>query len=176
MSLDISKNLNFFTTYIGMFIFWILLSWEFDLSNILFGLVGSFLVAYSTSNLFAKEKISISPQKFIRKLYLLILYLLYLAYQIIMANLDVAYRVLHPKMPIDTRVVKFKTKLKSDLAKTCFANSITLTPGTITIDVKEDTFYVHALTSNAAKNLLEGSMERKLIKIFQDDQRCMQYD
>jgi len=168
MVLNIPKNSNFFITYIVMFIFWILLSWEFSLSNILFGLVGSFLVAYSTRNLFIKERIAISPQKFIRKLYLSILYIFYLAYQIIMANLDVAYRVLHPKMPIDTRVIKFNTKLESDLAKTCFANSITLTPGTITIDVKKDTFYVHALTSEAAENLLEGSMERKLIEIFQE--------
>ncbi|RLI94029.1 MAG: Na+/H+ antiporter subunit E [Candidatus Altiarchaeales archaeon] len=168
MVLNIPKNSNFFITYIVMFIFWILLSWEFSLSNILFGLVGSFLVAYSTRNLFIKERIAISPQKFIRKSYLSILYIFYLTYQIIMANLDVAYRVLHPKMPIDTRVIKFNTKLESDLAKTCFANSITLTPGTITIDVKKDIFYVHALTSEAAESLLEGSMERKLIEIFQE--------
>ena len=168
MPLNMSNKLNFFITYILMFAFWILLSWEFSLLNILSGLMGSFLVAYFTHDLLIKGKSIISLREFFRKLYLSILYLFYLAYLIIMANLDVAYRVLHPSMPIDTRVIKFKTKLGSDIGKTSFANSITLTPGTITIDVKKDTFYVHALTSEAAQSLLEGSMERKLIEIFEN--------
>jgi len=108
------------------------------------GIIGSFLVTYFSHDLLIKSGIKFS----FRRLYLSILYLFYLAYSILLANIDVAYRVIHPKMPIDPRVIKFKTKLTSDIGKTALANSITLTPGTITVDVRGDTFYVHALSSS----------------------------
>ena len=53
------------------------------------------------------------------------------------------YRVIHPMMPIEPGIVKVKTTLKSELAKLFLANSITLTPGTLTVDVKGDDFYIH---------------------------------
>ena len=65
-------------------------------------------------------------------------------YYVIVANIDVAYRVLHPKMPINPGIVKIKTNLKTDSGITALANSITLTPGTLTIDLTEDGFlYIH---------------------------------
>jgi multicomponent Na+:H+ antiporter subunit E len=72
-------------------------------------------------------------------------------------------------MPIDPRVVTFKTMLKSDVARTALANSITLTPGTVTIDIVDDVFYVHAIAKEPADDLLEGAMERRIAHIFMED-------
>ncbi len=154
---------KFAITYIIMFTFWILLSWTFDLLHILAGFIGSLLVAYFSHDLLIKEGISLS----INRINLSIRYLLYLIYSIIIANIDVAYRVLHPKMPIDPKIIRFKTKLKTEVGKTSLANSITLTPGTITIDVKDENFYVHALSSKAADDFLQGTMRKRLHEIFE---------
>jgi len=132
--------------------------------HLVLGLISSLLVAYFSNDLLiTREKIVFSP----RKIILFIRYLFYLAYSIMLANIDVAYRVLHPKMPIDPKIVKFKSKLKSDIGQTALANSITLTPGTITVDIRNGTFYVHALSSKSAEELLKGEMEDKLVEIFE---------
>ena len=75
--------------------------------------------------------------------FLFLCYIPYFLYYCIRANFDVAYRVIHPDLPIRPGIVKVQTRLKSDLAKTFLANSITLTPGTLTVDIQEQTFYVH---------------------------------
>ncbi len=64
-------------------------------------------------------------------------------YKLLLANFDMAYRVLSPKMPINPKVVKVPTNLKSDFSKLILANSITLTPGTLSLDVEEDGVLVH---------------------------------
>jgi multicomponent Na+:H+ antiporter subunit E len=71
-------------------------------------------------------------------------YLGVLAWYVLKANLDVAYRVLHPDMPIKPGIVRVKTRLRGPAAITLLANSITLTPGTLTVNASEDgTLYVH---------------------------------
>jgi multicomponent Na+:H+ antiporter subunit E len=162
--MDVKKLL---ITYIIMFTFWILLSWTFDILHITAGLIGSFLVAYVSHDLLIKEGIHLT----IKRITLIIRYLMYLVYSIVVANLDVAYRVLHPKMPIDPKIIRFKSKLRTDVGKTSLANSITLTPGTITIDVKDENFYVHALSSKAAEDFLKGSMRERLHEIFEEGSR-----
>ncbi len=95
-------------------------------------------------------------------------YLPYLLYQIIIANFDVMYRVLHPKMPIDPVVVKFKANLRTDFCLVTYGNSITLTPGTVTIDItKEREFIVHSLSKKYAEALLSNEMENR-IKAIED--------
>ena len=71
-------------------------------------------------------------------------------YSVILANLDVMYRALHPKMPIRPGIVKIKTNLKTDSGITALANSITLTPGTLTVDVADGGYlYVHWINVKA---------------------------
>ena len=71
-------------------------------------------------------------------------YVLVFSYYVVKGNIDVAYRVLHPLMPIRPGIVRARTRLRSASARTLLANSITLTPGTLSVDVCEDgTFYVH---------------------------------
>jgi multicomponent Na+:H+ antiporter subunit E len=70
-------------------------------------------------------------------------YLLLFIWELIKSNIDVASRVLRPSLPINPGIVKVRTDLKADVGKLALANSITLTPGTLTIDVDEDFLYVH---------------------------------
>jgi multicomponent Na+:H+ antiporter subunit E len=89
--------------------------------------------------------------------------------EIVKANIHVTYLVFHPRMMdlIDPRIIKFRSKkLKSDMALVTFANSITLTPGTITVDVSLDgDFKVHAI-DKASGDPLPGEMEARIAKTF----------
>ena len=95
-----------------------------------------------------------------------LLYLPWLMLEIVKANIDLVYRTLHPSMPIDPLIITFKTDIKEDMGLTTLANSITLTPGTVTMDVTEDgEFTVHAISREAADALLTGEMARRVKNI-----------
>ena len=79
------------------------------------------------------------------RLFWFLLYIPYFTWYLLIANLDVAYRVLHPDLPIRPGIVKFKTTLTTELAKTVLANSITLTPCTMTVDCIGDNMYIHGI-------------------------------
>jgi multicomponent Na+:H+ antiporter subunit E len=90
------------------------------------------------------------------------------------ANIDVAYRVLHPALPINPGIVKVKTVLKSDVGLTFLANSITLTPGTMTVDIDKDNgvLYIHCINVEktdvkAASKIIVEKFEKILVKIFE---------
>jgi multicomponent Na+:H+ antiporter subunit E len=98
-------------------------------------------------------------------------YLPWLFLQIIVANLQVAWVVLHPKLPISPKLVNFKTGLKRPIAKLALANSITLTPGTVTVDVNGEDFEVHALMKSSLSALEEkdgavGEMVDRIQSVF----------
>ena len=78
-----------------------------------------------------------------KRIVFFVVYLIVLLKEIILANIDVAYRVIHPKMPIKPGIVIIKTELQQDIAKMILANSITLTPGTFTLDISDDTLLIH---------------------------------
>lgn len=88
--------------------------------------------------------------------------------EILIANLDVAYRILHPGMPIDPEILIIDTGFSGDVLRTAFANAMTLTPGTITVDVNRGIFTVHALVRGASEeDLLEKrSIQKRLADIF----------
>jgi len=122
------------------FVLWLLVTWSLVWQDVLVGLVFSVLVGLLAGNLLPPQPVKlISP----RRWFWMLVYLPYFLYYCVKANLDVAYRVLHPEMPIRPGIVKVKTGLKSDLGKTFLANSITLTPGTLTVDIVDQVFYVH---------------------------------
>lgn len=72
-----------------------------------------------------------------------VFYIFYLFISIVKSNFDVARRVIQPKIPINPGIVRVKTKLKSPVGRMILANSITLTPGTLSVDVKDDYYYIH---------------------------------
>ncbi|AWB26753.1 monovalent cation/H+ antiporter subunit E [Halococcoides cellulosivorans] len=96
----------------------------------------------------------------------LLVYVPYLLAQIAVANLQIAYVVLHPDLPIDPEMVEFDAAVWSPLAATTLANSITLTPGTLTVDVSRRTFTVHTLTTTARDDLFDGGLERAVRFVF----------
>ena len=144
----VRKHLTpFLLTFIIMFALWILLSGKFDRFHLGLGIIASLMVAYFSADLlFGNQGIKVVnlPASWIR----FVLYVPWLLYQIFTANLYVLYLTFHPKMMklIDPRIIKFRSKLQGDLSRVTFANSITLTPGTITVYVTLDgVFSVHAI-------------------------------
>jgi multicomponent Na+:H+ antiporter subunit E len=111
------------------------------------------------------------PPLGLKRLFFLLVYLVVLAFEILRANLDVAYRVIHPAMPIRPGVVVIRTGLTSDIAKMILANSITLTPGTFTLDVVGDRLLIHWINVRTddmekASRLIGERFERYLRVIF----------
>jgi multicomponent Na+:H+ antiporter subunit E len=156
--------MRYLYTFLIMFGFWILLSGKFDLFHLTLGILSSALVSFLSTDLFiydqGKNRLSTALR--------FLLYLPWLLYQILLSTLHVTFLALHPKMKdqIDPTIVTFKTKLKTDIAKVALANSITLTPGTITIRIEDQVFYVHAISRKAAAGL-PGEMEDRLADVFE---------
>jgi multicomponent Na+:H+ antiporter subunit E len=132
--------------FVVSFIVWVLLTWPFvegqiDKQVVIAGLIASVLVAVLFHEILPKEHhVFISPVR----IFWLLVYIPVFFYFVLKANFDVVYRALHPKMPIKPGIVKIKTNLKTDSGITALANSITLTPGTLTVDLTKDGYlYVH---------------------------------
>ena len=132
--------------FVLSFVVWVMLSWPFveggiNVQVLVAGLIASALVAVLFHEMLPKEHhIFLSPIR----IFWFLVYVPVFAYYMVKANLDVLYRALHPQMPIRPGIVKIKTSLKTDSAITALANSITLTPGTLTVDLTEDGYlYVH---------------------------------
>ncbi len=156
---------NFAGTACILFVFWVLLSGHFDLFHLtLGGLCAAFVAYFFHDLLFVNVRVGdirTVVWRFIR-------YIPWLLGQILIANMHVAALVLRPKMPIHPRIITFKTKLETDISRVTLANSITLTPGTVTIDIREGEFYVHALSHLVAEELYGGEMEDRVAHIFME--------
>jgi multicomponent Na+:H+ antiporter subunit E len=156
---------NFSITFLILFGFWILLSARFDYFHLTLGIICSILVAYLSHDLlFFNVRLGdfrIRARRFLQSAP-------WFLGQIFSANLHVAYLALSPKMPIDPQIIRFKTKLESDISWVALANSITLTPGTITVDIREGEFFVHALDKKVAYDLSTGEMEDKIAHVLME--------
>ena len=95
----------------------------------------------------------------------LLYYLLWLMWQVVLSNIDLVRRIWNPALPIRPTWQRLDIKVSSPLAKVLYANSITLTPGTLTTDVREDHFMVHSLTSEGIDELRKGDMERQIQRL-----------
>ena len=89
----------------------------------------------------------------------------WLLWQIVRANLDVAARILKPALPIKPGLIRVKASQRSDLGRVIYANSITLTPGTVSVAVDGDEIAVHALSDEAAVDVLGGEMDRRVQRL-----------
>jgi multicomponent Na+:H+ antiporter subunit E len=136
-----SEKARGFAWLLGVtFVLWLALNSKFDLSELVTGGVVCLIVSFFGARIYAR--LGLPPIGIKRVLYSLV-YVIVLFWEVVTANFDVAYRVLHPRMPIRPGIVVIKTSLKSDIAKLILANSITLTPGTFTLDVIGDKLLVH---------------------------------
>ena len=89
-------------------------------------------------------------------------YWVWLLVEIIKSNIDVGRCIIHPSLPIDPRLFEVDASQKTDLGLVVFANSITLTPGTVTVELEEGLLRVHALTTEAAEEVMSGEMDRRV--------------
>ncbi|MBN1490618.1 MAG: Na+/H+ antiporter subunit E [Phycisphaerae bacterium] len=122
------------------FAIWVLLTWPPREVDLLAGLFFAILVATLFSELYPDQPhTAFDP----RRWFWALVYLPYFLAHCIYANLDVAYRVLHVDLPIRPGIVRVPTTLQSDWAKTFLAASITLTPGTLVVDLDQQDLYVH---------------------------------
>ena len=96
------------------------------------------------------------------------LYLPWLGWQIILSNVHVVYLVLHPRMPIKPTLVEFQTTLVSERAKVTLAQSITLTPGTVTVDAFNGTFLVHCQSTTTRQAIADGVLQTKIAQVFDE--------
>ena len=89
-------------------------------------------------------------------------YWLWLFKEIVLANIDVTKRILAPSLPVNPQLFRVKASQRDELGKVIFANSITLTPGTVTVDIDGDEFVVHALSDATKDDLETGEMDRRV--------------
>ena len=121
---------------------WLVLTWKMDAVNIGMGAAFSLL-----ATMFFGELLTVTPERalHITRYFWLLYYLPVFLWQMVKSNIDVAYRVLHPKMPINPGLIKITTGLKSDISKALLANSLSLTPGSTTVDIVGDQMYIHCI-------------------------------
>lgn len=142
-----------------LFAFWVALSATLAASDLVLGAVCSALVAAVTFALLGQAlDPRITPMVLLR----LPWFMLRLMWEIIKANYDVAKLILDPGLPIDPRIVEYRTWLPGDLPRTVFCDSITLTPGTVTVELEGDLLKVHCLCPYHEDGLpgLEGMVAR----------------
>jgi multicomponent Na+:H+ antiporter subunit E len=160
--------MRYLALFILTFLFWLLLTFKLSADNLIAGAVAALITSLLFSKYFFKNVVKfIQPQRY----FWLVVYLFIFTWECIKANFDVAYRVLHPAMPIKPGIVRVKTDLQSDFAKTMLANSITMTPGTISVDVIDDILYVHWIYVSSTdpkvySQKIAGRFEKYIKKIF----------
>ncbi len=119
---------------------WYLLTYPFDSQELIAGgITALVIILLPLPGIGILGDFRWTPQAFLFG----IVYIFYFLWQLLKANIDVAFRVLHPKLPIEPGIVRVTTNLKTPLGRLLLANSITLTPGTITVESDGENFYVH---------------------------------
>ena len=156
--------------FIVAYAFWLLLTLSLQWESLMIGGV----VCALTATVFGRIAIAVPGKLFQpQRCFWLVIYAGVLLWECVKANFDVAYRVLHPAMPIRPGIVKVPTSLKTEVARTCLANSITMTPGTLTVDMNgEGDLYIHWInvkddrSGHAAEKIVER-FERILKRVFE---------
>ena len=156
--------------YISMcllaFVTWLLWSGHYALYHrliFILGVLSCGFIVYLASRLDIADEEGVP----IHLVWSVLLYIPWLLWAIIKANIDVAKRILSPRLPIAPRIVRVNGTQKNDLCRVIFANSITLTPGTVSLDLDEEDIVVHALTEEAANDVQSGDMDRRVTALEQ---------
>jgi multicomponent Na+:H+ antiporter subunit E len=129
-----------FVHFLLLFGVWLLLTWSLRWQEMLVGVVIALIADLMLGDIYPINAVKLLNP--IRLFWFIVYGISFLGY-VVKANFDVAYRVLNINMPIRPGIVKVRTRLKTDMARTFLANSITLTPGTLSIDFVDDHLYVH---------------------------------
>lgn len=160
-----------FILFIATYFLWCLFTWVPDAEHLIVGIFVAWLVTFLMGDIVVQSSHLIRhPQ---RCIYFLFVYVPVFIWEAVKANVDMAYRVVHPQLPINPGIVKVRTTLRSDLAITLLANSITLTPGTMSVDVdkEQSVLYIHWIDvrsrdAEVATRIIVERFEGILRKVF----------
>ena len=149
---------------------WVILSGKFDAFHLGLGVISSLVVTYISHDLLYYDRKKGMKDR-LREALAFIRYVPWITWEVVKANLHV-YKLAMTKAGYEEmapRVVTFETYLKTDFAKFVLANSITLTPGTITMLIRGDIFHVHTMSQFLEDDLLTGAIERKVAEVFEPE-------
>jgi multicomponent Na+:H+ antiporter subunit E len=162
----LTKKFGAIILFILLLAFWFILSFKINLTIAVIGFFVSTMVVFFNYDLvFNNQEASKLTFRTIKKFIVLFFVLIF---NIIKSNIEVAKIVLSPKMPIDPGFVTIKNPLKKELNQALFANAITLTPGTLTVDMNKDEIVVHGLVKEHVKHLDGSSLERAFMALEGD--------
>lgn len=164
MGVDTDSLPHFLTITFAGFLFYLSLSLSVTPFEIVTGSISALIVGFLFSKIAFENPPAVirTPVRFLRAL----VYLPYLCWEILKANVTMAYLILHPDLPIDARFEQYETPDGGSLELSALATSITLTPGTLITDIHEEGFEIHALTEEAWDGLLGGALEHAVGFVF----------
>lgn len=152
-----------------LFGFWMALSGRTETKFVVYGIITALVTTHITYPLLLVPNKDGSKRYFVfgASIPKFIVYFLWLMWQLVLANIDVLLATTSQELEIDPKVVRFYFKVDNPMASVMLANSITLTPGTVTLNVTDDGLYeIHALTKGAAEGVLDGSMQKKVADLY----------
>lgn len=163
---------SFTLSFISLMLFWIAMSGFLDAIHLTFGVLsvgGVLMLNYQLKKhrFYEDDMDNLDDLRLMRFTY----YFFWMIYQIILSGFHVLWVIMRPSMPIETAIVKFRVDLPSSHAKMILGNSITLTPGTLTIEIEDDLFTVHALDASSYAGLESDEMPRQVLRLFQKKER-----
>ena len=145
-------------------VLWLLFSGHYDAWFLVLGAVSVVLSVYLASRMDVVDHEG-APHQIAHRI---VAYLPWLTWEIIKSNFDVARRILTPSLPISPRTFRIRASQRTAVGRVLYANSITLTPGTVTMDVRGRDFEIHALTSESAEEIRAGRMDERVARIEGD--------
>ncbi len=162
------KLVRILFTAVYLFAGWLLFTASLDLSSVLLGIALSSIVSLVMFDLFIQES-EVARRSLVPHLHLFVLFILVVLFKMYVASFKVAWNVIRGR--INPRIVHFRTRLRTDMSRVVLTNAITLTPGTITLNLDDDHLIVHWLDaktthSKYAGKLIKGSFEKLLGRIW----------
>jgi multicomponent Na+:H+ antiporter subunit E len=163
-----TRNFVRIPLFLALLGFWFVLSGRLDPTFLVLGAISAAAVTIMTQDLVADglRGTLVAAGHPLRGAWRFGVYMVWLLWRIIVGNVQVAIVICNPRVPVDPRVLRFRTRIQSRFARVMLANSITLTPGTFTVDLTEDTYVVHCLVPRAAGDILSGEMQNMVARIF----------
>jgi multicomponent Na+:H+ antiporter subunit E len=143
---------------LGFFLIWLLLSQSFNLFHVGLGLLAAFGVAWLNTDR--------SVSRFVILRLRIVWYFLWLLGRILQSGFHLSVLILHPALPIDPKLIRYRTKLRTEASIVLLGNSITLTPGTITVEVDSQDLVVHAMDDKSADDVTSQRIEQQMAGLF----------
>ena len=152
-----------------LFAFWMILSGRTETKFVVYGILTAVVTTWVTYPLLLVPNKDGSKKYYVFGFSIpkMIMYFFWLMWQLVLANIDVLLATTGQELNIDPKIVRFRFRADNPMASVILANSITLTPGTVTMNVTDDGVYeIHALTVGAAAGVLDGGMQKKVADLY----------